>query len=211
MSFSRSFSVDLMEHKGRSRRDYVQAMASGVATAYAYTKLSPCAGNRTVSLEMQCHPLQAASPSPLRNVVGAMTFPISRLWWEGIYSASVPLACPSYTSCLGPSWTGQNSLPHGSKGATYTCCSFFRGLRTAIICWSPENLHHSLPRGVVSAGIPISEHIAQIYFGGIKVEEATEDGSVDRNASCRWVASPLQVSEEQNCDGRCSGTRALDN
>jgi hypothetical protein len=44
-----------------------------------------------------------------------------------------------------------------------------------MICQLPESLHHSLPRGVASACIPVSEHIAQIYFGGLKVEEAAED------------------------------------
>ena len=53
MSFSRGFSIVLMEHKGKRRMDYAQAMASGVATAYAYTELSPCSGNRAVPLETQ--------------------------------------------------------------------------------------------------------------------------------------------------------------
>jgi hypothetical protein len=42
-----------MEHKGKRRRDCAQVMASGVGTVCVYTKLSPCAGNRAVSLEMQ--------------------------------------------------------------------------------------------------------------------------------------------------------------
>src|SRR5579871_2558669 len=41
-----------MEHKGKRRMDCAQAMASGVATAYAYAELPPCSGNRAVLLEM---------------------------------------------------------------------------------------------------------------------------------------------------------------
>src|ERR1700733_14716480 len=53
VSFLRGFSIVLIEHKGKRRMDCAQAMASGVATAYAYTELSPCSGNRVVPLETQ--------------------------------------------------------------------------------------------------------------------------------------------------------------
>ena len=51
--FLRSFSVVSIERKDKRRRVCAQAMASGAATGYAYTKISSCAGNRAVSLEMQ--------------------------------------------------------------------------------------------------------------------------------------------------------------
>jgi hypothetical protein len=94
-------------------------------------------------------PLQAASA--LQNVIGTITFPISRLWWAGhiLHLRRAHRIPPVWALC------GQGRIRRltGLKEQLIRADDF-RGLRTAIIYQSPESLHHSLPTGVVSACMP---------------------------------------------------------
>ena len=111
VSFSRSFSVVLIERKDKRRRDCAQAMASGAATGYAYTKMSSCAGNRAVSLEAQvlfstdrfgfAEYYWSHNVSDIKDVVGRYILLVD--------SAGVPIIYLLF----GPSWAGENSPSHG--------------------------------------------------------------------------------------------------
>ena len=125
VSFSRSFSVVSIERKDKRRRSCAQAMASGAASGYACTKMSSCAGNRAVSLEVQvlfstgrfgfaeCY--RSHNVSDIKDVMGGYILLVD--------SAGVPIIYLLF----GRSWVGENSPSRGSEGAIYTCWSFPRG------------------------------------------------------------------------------------
>jgi len=110
VSFSRSFSVVSIEHKGKRRRS---CAASGAATRYAYTRIFSCAGNRAVSLEVQvlfstgrfgfAERYRSHNVSDIKDVVGGYILLLG--------SAGVPIIYLLF----GRSWVGENSPSRGLK------------------------------------------------------------------------------------------------
>ena len=160
-TFSRSFSVVSTEHKDKRRRGCAQAMASGAATGYAYTKMSSCAGNRAVSLEVQllfstgrfgfAECCRSHNVSDIKDVVGGYIL---------LDSAGVS------TSCLTLHGWGRIRRLAGLKEQSIRVGHFPGAQNSDNMADGLKALHHSC-REVSFLPAYLSQHIAQIYFGGL--------------------------------------------